>query len=167
MKRHVVFLLLFLSTAAINKLMAQDSSHIRTLPPVIVSAATMKVPKKVWNQFADYFTGAYNSRFFKINKDWLAKFVLDKQENRALFTKHGYLVYHISYGYETNLPEEIRKQIKATYDHFSITRAIKIEQTNRVVWVVNLETNNQFILARLEDGIMEEIQQFNKSLPAN
>lgn len=152
----MVLLVLFSQIAA-----AQDTTHIRTLPAVTVTATTVRVPAKTWRSFASYFPGAYNSRFYKVNKDWLGKFILHNQENRALFTKKGYLVYHISYGYEENLPDDIRRQIKSEYYDYTITRAIKVEEDKRVIWVVNVENAKELILLRLEDGNMENVQQID------
>jgi len=152
----------FLILVATKEVDAQDSIVIKTLPPVTVTAATLRVPPVVWKNFADYFTGAYNSRFFRLNRDYLAKFILNNQENRALFTKRGSLVYNIAYGYERNLPEDLRRQVKTSYLDYEITRAIKVTEANRVIWVLNLETKKKLIIVRLEDGDLEEAEQLDK-----
>ncbi len=64
----------------------------------------------------------------------LAKFIMDDQQNTALFNKKGYLLYHIAYGSESNLPAELRKQVKSAYVDFNITKAIKVEEDDRTIW---------------------------------
>jgi len=159
---RVFFFGALMLTTAGNKILAQDTAQYKVLPPVTVTATTTKVPEKVWKSFGNYFTGAYDSRFYKINKDYLAKYMLNDQQNRALFTKRGNLVYHISYGYEKNLPEELRKQVKTSYYDYSITKAVKVTEADRLIWVVSLENDKRFLLVRLEDGEMEEVQQLDK-----
>ncbi len=46
-----------------------------------------------------------------------------------LFTKKGTLIYHITYGYEKSLPEDLRKQIKDSYSDYDITRGNKSERS--------------------------------------
>ena len=146
----------------VNNASAQDSLKIKTLPVVTVTATTLRVPARTWKSFASYFPGAYNSRFYKVNRDWLAKFVLDSQQNRALFSERGSLRYTISYGYEKNLPDEIRKQVKSVYYDYDITRAIKVSEDHRLIWVINVENNKEMIILRLEDGEMEKVEQLAK-----
>jgi hypothetical protein len=86
------------------------------------------------------------------------------QENRALFTKKGKLVYHISYGYEKSLPADLDRNLKAGYPGYEIYRAIKISEANRVVWVVNLRDAKNLVMISSEDGEMQEIQRLKRSL---
>ena len=158
----IMVIIILQTNLAVNTTSAQDTIVIKTLPSVTITAATMRVPEKVWKNFASYFTGAYNSRFFKLNKDYLAKFILYNEENRALFTKQGTLIYNISYGYEKNLPEDLLKQVKMSYYDYAITRAIKITQSERVIWIINLENQKNLLIIQIEDGELQEVQQLNK-----
>jgi hypothetical protein len=133
------------------------------LPLVTITATQKNVPEKVWNNFQTYFSNAENPTWYKINKDYLIKFMTDAGQNRALLSERGKLIYHISYGYEKNLPEEIRKQVKSAYYDYNVIRAIKVTEANRVIWVVNLEDAGNLILVRLENGEMEEVQSVKKS----
>lgn len=142
---------------------AQDTIPIKTLPPVIVTSTTTRVPEKVWKNFKNYFTDAYSPEWYEMNKKYLVKFMTNEETNRALFTKRGNLIYHISYGYEKSLPEDLRKQIKGTYFDYDITRAIKVTEDNRLIWVVNVEDSKNLIIIRLEDGEMEEVNKLKKT----
>jgi len=146
-----------------NSIWAQDTIPIKELPPVTVTSTEKFVPEKVWTNFIQYFSNAENPTWFTVNKDFLIKFMTDDNLNHALFTKRGKLVYHISYGYEKNLPDDIRSQVKSAYYDYNIIRAIKVTEADRVIWVVNLEDATSLILVRLEQGDMEEIQKLNKS----
>ena len=142
---------------------AQDTIPYKELPPVTVTPTTKEVPEKVWVNFREYFANAHDLKWYQLNKDYLVKFMLNEEQNRALFSKRGRLIYTISYGYEKSLPENLRKQVKSIYYDYDITRAIKVSEAGRQIWVVNVEDPKTFILVRLEDGEMEEVQKMNKS----
>jgi len=145
-----------------SKTFGQDSIRYQHLKPVVVRATTTKVPEKVWNHFSDYFTGAFVRKWYKVNKRYLVKFMLDETENRALFTKRGILVYHISYGYENNLDDRLRTLIKENFIDYAVTRAIKVSENSRVIWVLTLENSEQLLLIRMEDDELEEVERMNK-----
>ncbi|HEY0678301.1 MAG TPA: hypothetical protein VGD17_08440 [Chitinophagaceae bacterium] len=153
---------LLLSFGVASNAIAQDTIPIKTLPPVTVTATTKKVPEKVWYSFKDYFSTVSNPQWYKLNKNYLASFILDEDKNNALFTQRGNLVYHISYGYEKSLPEELRKQVKGVYFDYDITRAIKVIGADRLIWVINLEDAKNLIMVRLEEGEMEEVKRLDK-----
>jgi len=146
-----------------QQVLAQDTSLYKTLPPVTISPTNTKVPEKVWKSFEKYFATAENPKWYEANKTYLVKFMTEDNTNKALMTKNGHLIYHISYGYEKNLPEDIRKQVKGSYYDYEITRAIKVTGSGRTIWVVNLEDSKEFILVMLEEGDMEEVQKITKS----
>jgi hypothetical protein len=141
---------------------AQDSSNVKSLPLVTVTSETRKIPNHIWKSFSTYFNEAENPRWYKANKNYLVKFMIYDEENRALFTKRGHMIYHISYGYENNLPDEIYKQVRTAYFDYDITRAIRVNEADRIIWVVNLEDASTIIIARLENGELEEVQRLKK-----
>ena len=143
-------------------LLAQDTV-IQTLPPITVTATTKKLPEKVWKNFRDYFENATDPKWYEMNKSYLAEFMMDNKDNHALFNKKGKLIYHISYGYENSLPEDLRNQVKAGYADYNITRAIKVNEANRTIWVVNVEDAKNLIMVRLENGEMEEVKRYEKA----
>jgi len=147
----------------VSHLIAQDAAGYKNLPPVTVTATTLKVPEKVWNNFSNYFNGAFVTKWYEINKKYLVKFMLDESENKALFTRRGALVYHISYGFENILSDDIRNAIKRDYAGYEIRKAIKISEDHRLVWLLTLEDSNRLLLIRLEDGVPEELEELNKN----
>jgi hypothetical protein len=145
-----------------GRLAAQDS--IKSLPPVIVKATTTKVSGKIWKGFSKYFNEAeMPMSWYRVNKNYLVKFMIYDEQNRALFSKKGKLIYHISYGYEKNLPPEISAMVKEAYSDYNVTRAIKVDEAGRTIWVVNIETASIIKLLRIEDDEMEEVQNMQKS----
>src|SRR5437762_3795994 len=117
---------LFFLVAAGSVLAQEDTAAIKSLPLVTVTATQKNVPENVWKNFQTYYANAENPTWYKVNKDYLLKFMTDDNLNRSLFTERGKLVYYISYGYEKNLPEDIRVQVKSSYYDNTITRSIKV-----------------------------------------
>src|SRR6478672_8840507 len=126
-------LLLFLCAGSLQ---AQDS--IKTLPPVTVTS-TATVNQKVSNAFNASFKDAVSPTWYRLDKDYLVKFITGDMNNTALFKKNGAMVYQISYGHENNLPKEVRHLVKSNYVDYNIVQTINVKQENRNIWVVNLE----------------------------
>jgi hypothetical protein len=135
----------------------------QTLPPVTVTAKT-DVTNAVTKSFEESFKDATNTQWYKLNKKYMADFMMKDQQNRALFEKNGAIIYHLTYGFEKNLPDDVRKLVKSNYVDFNITRAINVQQENRNIWVINLEDSKKLILVRVEEGALEEVGNYDKSM---
>lgn len=153
-----------LTLFTVNNSVAQKKG-MTTLPDVTVTATT-NVSKKVAEVFNATFKDAQDVQWSKLNKDFLAQFITADLNNRVLFHKNGEIVYHLKYGHENNLPQEVRKLVKSQYDYvdFNITSAINVLEDKRNIWVVNLEDNKKYVIVRVEDGEIEEVSNLNKSL---
>lgn len=139
------------------------AQEVTTLPAVTITASS-NVNKKVTDAFKTSFADATNKRWYKMNKNYLVHFIRSDMQNKALFHKNGYLVYHIMYGFENNLPDDVRKAVKSNYVDYDITRAVNVKQDRRDIWVVNLETDKKLILVRVEEGAIEEVGNYDKSM---
>jgi hypothetical protein len=139
----------------------QDS--IKTLPPVTVYR-TSNVNQKVTQAFDRNFKDAVGQRWYQLNKNFLVEFIREDMQNKALFQKNGYLIYHISYGFEQNLPDDVKRLVRGAYGDYNITRAVNVLQENRNIWVLNLEGLKKLILVRVEDGELQEVGNYEKSM---
>jgi hypothetical protein len=151
-------------TLSFSPSVAQEDSF-KELPPVTIAAASSGsvVNAKINKVFSQYFKDATHLRWYEIDKKFLIKFILNDQENRALFTKAGELVYHISYGSETYLPEDVRKLVKSNYYDQKITRVLKVNQDERLIWVLHMEDDKEYIMARVENMELEETKRMEKT----
>jgi hypothetical protein len=63
------------------------------------------------------------------------------------------------------MPAEIRKMIKTHPDYFdyTITHVTNIKQDKRDVWAAYLESNNNVVLVRADNGLLEEVERFRKN----
>lgn len=152
----------FIGLLSSGMVLAQEDT-MKTLPAITVFA-TSNVSKAVTKAFDRDFKNAVNSQWYKLNKNFLVRFIENDLENKALYKKSGYMVYHIKYGSEKDLPEDVRNMVKSSYGDYNITRAINVHQEGRNIWVLNLEGLKKLVLARVENGELEEINSYQKSL---
>ena len=166
MKRQLINLV---SVVLVSMLCGYSSfgqeQSFRELPPITISAAASgkAASAKVNKMFAGYFKNASNLRWFELGKKFLVKFTMNGQENRALFTGSGDLVYHVAYGTESHLPAGVRNLVKSTYFDQKITKVLKVSQDLKTIWVVYMEDDKDLIWVRVEDGELEETQRIEKS----
>ncbi|MGZ3838130.1 MAG: hypothetical protein ACXVMS_09270 [Flavisolibacter sp.] len=141
--------------------LGQEDS-MKTLPPVVIYAKS-NVDKAVRESFDKQFKDAMNQQWFRMNKDYLVTFITEDMKNNALFKKNGKLIYHIRFGQESNLPPDIKKQVQEAYTDYNITRAVNVKYNNRDLWVVNLEGLKKYIIVRVEDGELQEVENYDKA----
>ena len=158
MKKQVFAVLLVVFLGA-GRLSAQEKDSIVTLPTVTVTSSSV-VTKEVDKSFKKGFPKAQNLRWYKLDKDYLAKFIENDMKHQALFAKNGYLRYVISYGYQNHLPEDVLNKIKDAYDAYKITSVANVKVNDRNIWVINLESENHIVIARVEDEEMEEVGKY-------
>ena len=153
-----IFTVLFFSSSWIY---AQEDTVI-TLPEITVTGST-KISNDLNKAFKKAFPGAEDLRWYKQNKDYLAKFIKDDVDHNSLFKKNGFLKYDISFGYEKNLPGDVLKMVQDAYTDFNITRAVNVKSAGRDIWVVNLEGMRNYVIVRVEDQALEEVKRMDKS----
>ena len=135
----------------------------QNLPPVTVTAAT-NIEKVVTASFERTFPDALDAQWFRLSKKYLVRFMMTDQQNSTLIKNNGRIVYHIAYGYEKDLPSDVRMIVRTHYPDFSITTAIAIDEQDRKIWVVNLQDKHKLILVRIEAGELEEVGNYNKTM---
>lgn len=158
---YIISLTLFTLFIQMN-IYAQDKDSVISLPEIRVTT-TSSVTQKVSSAFEKAFPGAQTLKWYKLDKDYLAKFILKEMEHSTLYKQNGYMVYDISYGYQRHLPKDIEQMIIRNYNNYKIFRAINVRFQGRNVWVVKLESINKYLTVRVEDSEIEEVEEFEKS----
>lgn len=139
-----------------------QAQEIKTLPSIVVTSGS-NVNYAVIHSFRGHFKDAMDPIWYRMNKNYLVKFISKDQDNTALFKANGKLIYNISYGGEANLPEDIRGIVTGSYEDYKIVNAIHVSEAGRSIWVVNLEGLKKLILVRVEGGELEEVGNYVKS----
>jgi hypothetical protein len=159
MKKITLTLIIILQLFGV---VAQDKDTIITLPEVRITTATA-ITTGVYSSFRRAFPDAENLRWYKYDRDYLAKFFMKDMDHNALFRQNGVMKYDISYGYEKHLPEKIKEDVLKAYDNYKIIRAIHVKAYERDIWIVKLEGEKKYLTVRLEDGEMDEVESFYKA----
>jgi len=156
--KTLVSILLTGCMLAANTSSAQQSQE-KMLPVVTITASGASVSESVHKAFKRSFRNAENARWYDANKNFLVKFIQDDQQHNVLYRKNGRQIYHIRYGYERNLPQILRHQIKSQYYDYTIGRVFNVVQDQREIWLVNLENTDYMIIAGLEDRQLKEVSK--------
>jgi hypothetical protein len=132
---------------------AQD---VKSLPNVTVTAttSTTDINSKVARIFESEFQNAVSPTWYKVNKNYLVYFITEDVNNKALYRKNGHMIYHFAYGFEKNLPEDVRNMVKEAYPKYEITSVINLREYDREVWMVNLQDYDKLLIAQVENGKM-------------
>ena len=162
MKQKKIILPIILLLFTLTTVWSQDKEKTVTLPEVKVTSSA-SVSENLTNSFKKSFPDAYNLRWYKYDRNYLAKFIQEDMDHNALFKKNGYLVYDISYGFEKNLPENIHDMVTGVYDNFKIIRSINVKTEGRDIWIVQLEGLKKYATVRIEDMEIDEVERFNKA----
>lgn len=152
-----------LVSSSVSAQQTKTNDSLNVLPAITVSGSRVTVNERVWKSFQNSFKNATDARWYKIDRDYLVKFIMEDQEQNALFNKRGTLIYNISFGNEKHLPDDIRRQVKSVYLDYNITKAISVHESDRTIWIVNLEDAKNLIVVRVEDGELEEARNYKKT----
>ena len=161
MKKYLVICLLAF-TLPVIKLSAQEKDSVVTLPPVTVTT-TSGVNQEVSKSFEKAFPEAQDLTWYKMDKDYLAKFIANDMSHNSLYKKNGYMKYDVSSGSEKSLPTNIQHDVAAAYSDYKITKVFNVQESGRNIWVVNLEGMKHYVIVRSENGQLEEVKRFDKA----
>ncbi len=127
------------------------------------SAETEDVNKKVLKHFNKKFYNVTNVKWEQLDDNFLAKFSAGETSTNSLFNNKGKLIYTIIFSSEKQLPAYIKNMVTNKYEDYKITSVAEVLQDNRKIWVVNLSGTTEYIIVRIEDGEMEEAENFQKA----
>ena len=131
----------------------------KVLPPVTINPTKIDVSPRALKAFNRSFADAENVKWYTRDKRFMVKFDQDEMNHHAVYMKSGYQVYHIGYGFENNLPANVKKQVKSQYGGYSITRSYTVDQDNQSIWVVSLQSPEEIITAGIAEGQIREISR--------
>ncbi len=122
---------------------------------------SVSIRRRIQESFAGYFASATGQNWTMAGHNFHCSFSTNGIPASVLFDKNGHLIYAITYGEEKDMPSAVRKIVKRVYYDYVITLAMEVKQNKKDVWVVNMKNNSTYITVRIEDGEMEQVEQFN------
>jgi hypothetical protein len=138
-------------------------SNVGNVQPLLTSFSFDKVYTNVQSEFYKLFNNAENVRWNIINRNYGVTFGINDLRYRVLLNPKGKLIYKITYGKEKQLPKEIRKMVKGRYVEFIITAVSLVEEADRKIWVINLEDDSEYVIARVENNEIGENMRYTKA----
>ena len=95
-----------------------------------------------------------------MNKEYIALFDWDGLKAHAVLGKKGQTVYSVRSESEKNLPTDARNVIKSNYVDYTIGNVSEVNSEGHNTFIVNLENNDNLIIVRVENGILEEVAHY-------
>src|SRR5687768_2568809 len=138
-------------------------TNVKSFKPFIAENSSAKVYENVKSNFDKMFSKAENVMWDNIGKNFLAKFSIGDVKYRALLNPKGRLIYKNTYGNEKLLPTYLRKNVKSNYVEYQITAVALVEEAGRSIWVINLEDETNYVIARVENDEIEQVRQYMKT----
>lgn len=123
-----------------------------------------KINPKLLKHFNKTFYHATNVKWQQLGNKFLATFSRGEITTRSLFYVNGKLIYTINYSTENQLPDAVKNLVKSGYDDYTITTVAQVLEKDREIWVVKLAGRSHYKTVRVEDGEMEEVENFEKSM---
>jgi hypothetical protein len=164
MKKQFLMMLAIAGILLSGRIHAQDTNSVVTLPTVTVTSI-YKVNNEVDRAFRKSFPDAKHLRWYRLNKDYLAKFIKQDMKHHTLFQKNGYIKYDISYGLAHDLTSDVGDQVHSAYNGYNITNVAKVVRYDQSFWIINLEGIKDFVVVRAESGELQEVRRIEKTEP--
>jgi hypothetical protein len=166
-----ISLLVLMNSNTFSQLALNEKVHVHSTPGIndtgFVKPDSKAIPFnvniRVQRSFILNFGDISENNWCKAADCYLNVFHSNGLRTIALFSKNGKLIYTIRYGSEKDLPADLRRTVKSEYYDYAITKTIELQEDDRDVWFVKLDTPKEQITVSLEDGDMEKVDQFQKT----
>lgn len=141
---------------------------LKSLNAIGTPVAAVNIGEKIMRSFDKSF-GHMNDNDVAwsqiTKKTYLAQFDLNGRKTRAYFHNNGFMEYAVSYGVEKNLPKDVRRLVRSNYVDYNIGTSCEVTVSDKKAWVVNLEDENNLVIARIMDGAIDELAQYQTKFP--
>jgi len=118
------------------------------------------VDARVLKAFNNEYKNTANVTWFTVNKEYIALFDWNGLKAHAVLGKKGQTVYSVRSESEKNLPTDARNVIKSNYVDYTIGNVSEVNSEGHNTFIVNLENNDNLIIVRVENGILEEVAHY-------
>ncbi|MBC7745598.1 MAG: hypothetical protein H7096_10885 [Flavobacterium sp.] len=152
------------SLMVVNSASAQQPKT-NVLPQVTITSPNA-ISERVLRNFARSFKDASQIRWIQLNDRFLVNFNQNDMNHKALYKKGGYMVYHVGYGFENNLPAGVKSLVKSHYSGYTIYRSFIFDQANRYIWIVGLQSPSEYIQAAIENDKIIEMSRMQNASPS-
>jgi len=124
------------------------------------------VNPKAMKRFAKKYKNVTGERWMKIKNGFSVKFSANGIANTVFYISNGEWAFSIKAYSEDKLPFKVRDIVKRKYYDYSIFYIEEVENINSngiPTYIVHIEDKNNIKLARVCDGEMDIMEEYNKS----
>jgi hypothetical protein len=164
--KKALLILLVLMQGMLMDAMSQTSKpivsdNVKVLNPG--SGYLNSVNTRAIRDFLCKYEKATDVIWYKVDKGFIVRFVLDSVSGRAAYKSNGTWVYTIKQYQEAEMPKQVRALVKSTYYDYNITLVEEIEQPNELVkYLVHLQDDVSWKNVVVSNGQMELIEDKKK-----
>src|SRR5258708_1141007 len=145
---------------SINSSYAKKGGDVRlTLHNAGWDAAAIKATGQFWNTFGE----SRGEKWYPLTNGFLAEFAEKNVQVKVVYSKKGNWVYTLRQYSESELPAEVREQVKSRYYDDTITWVKEVIQPQNTVYLIHIENGARWKTVRVCDGEMDVMQDFKKS----
>jgi hypothetical protein len=127
------------------------------------SLVEARVSQMALTAFRNSYQNVTYSKWYRVRRNYLVSFKLNKYLSRALYDFKGKLISSFFYGSENDLPSAVRGLVKISYPNYIIFLTSKVYQAGRDSWVINLEYQKILVCISVTDDLIQELNHYTKS----
>jgi hypothetical protein len=124
--------------------------------------AAPEVNSKALRDFRKNFPNVEGEQWTPIKDGWLVTFTQDNIQSKVVYSTRGDWQFSIDYYTEQKLPADVRTIVKSKYFDYSITGVEEVHVQDKIIYLVHMQDEKTWKIARISNGEMEIIEDFNK-----
>lgn len=140
----------------LSNLTSTDSKEV-DVPTTEAPASA--ISEKVTRSFSKSFNGAA-PKWFMVNGNYLARFTANGNVTHALYKKNGYMLYSVTKGAASLLPQAVSKLIQDQYEDYEITGATQAVSLGTTAWIADLKLGHILTIVKVIDGQIVEATRY-------
>lgn len=164
--KQVLVTLLFIVTGFLQQAMSQQSKpivpdNVKILHPG--SGHLNSVNIRALRDFLTKYEEASGVTWYKADKGFIVRFVIDSMSARSAYKSNGSWVYTIKQYMESRMPRQVRHLVKSTYYDYAITLVEEIEQPDETVkYLVHMQDSVSWKNVLVYNGQLELVEDKKK-----
>ena len=151
------------SLASSDKLVsAKPASKFETT--IETPSKSIDVNDRIVKKFKKEFPGAMDAVWVQTKNGFIVRFISNGIQNWTFLNKGGNRLSTMRYYTETELPSDVRTQVKSTYFDFSISSVKEVNCNNLTAYLITIEDKTKWKVIRVVDGEMDVWEEHQKKL---
>jgi len=139
-------------------------AYLRTVKDVSETVYHNNISTRAIRNFLINFPEVSNENWLSTPDLFIAMFRLNDVNYRIDYDRNGNWIETFRTYDETNLPEDVRQSVKASYYDYKIYLVQEIEQPFRpTIYIIHLDGKKRLINIQICNGVVYEWQKFKKS----